>query len=229
MTQGDEVVFPNPGDSVEYGGMWQGKKPGKDDVKLNGCNAGQRDSKAVTLQSNTGASSGGSVSGDTKTATPTSVESSSGGDIDEHTSTDSSEPETTEDATPTSSDVSQPEETGDGDDSETDTETETETETETDDDNEYETVTQTATATATAPEETETESPSDGETDGGETTGETCSGTVIKCSEDGGSFSACSNGKWVSMGESGLIHHPVYLEPDHLHTLTYAMYSPLLS
>jgi len=56
--EGDEVVFPNPGDRVSYGGKWAGQKPGLEQLQLNGCSEDQKKAKFVTLQSNTAGSGG---------------------------------------------------------------------------------------------------------------------------------------------------------------------------
>ena len=52
--EGDEVVFPNPGDSVEYGGKWAGQKPGKDALQLTNCGGDKLagENSFVTFSSN---------------------------------------------------------------------------------------------------------------------------------------------------------------------------------
>lgn len=202
--EGDELVFPNPGASVVYGGKWAGQKPSKDALQLNGCSSDQTSDKFVTLKSNTGASfpgygngnDGGEVEPEptvdepVETAAPiieppvvvvpsssaSSVKASlapiRGGAAKTQTVTSSSQAGTSSSATVSTSSSA-------------------------------------AASVRPSPSSSTKLASSRGgaitKTSSAPVTGETpsglCTGSGLKCSEDGGSFSVCADGRWVSMGK----------------------------
>ncbi|KAK9894041.1 lytic polysaccharide monooxygenase [Cystobasidium minutum MCA 4210] len=214
----DELVFPNPGSSVVYGGMWTGKKPGKSDLKVEGCSSDQLADKFVTLKSNTAATPGsGSGSGSDGESNPKDQQPV------ESTEPTSVQPVTTTKATLVVPSVTVPSSSASsaktvlapvrgGASTKTNTATSctkpasSSTKVASSSTKAAPTsqkpvqASSSATSTKLSTSQVDVPTRASSAPVTGETPGVVCTGSGLKCSEDGGSFSMCAGGVWVSMG-----------------------------
>ena len=198
----DELVFPNPGESVEYGGIWSGKTPTKADLKITNCPDDKivGESSFVTLSGNGAAAGGGggdqgegstpsaSVSEKTpETAPQTSSQptpplvtlslgrATKSSSATRTTATPSGAPAPSSSPVPSSSKASLALGRNRG----------------------SSTGAPSSTTSTTLPKVSSAPA-----VPGADAGSSTCSGEGMKCSADGQSFSVCSSGAWVNMGGS---------------------------
>lgn len=68
--QDNELVYPNPGDFVTYGGTYEGQTPGPDDSQIKGCSQEELGMESVTLQSSGETSQASAASGNEQVDPP---------------------------------------------------------------------------------------------------------------------------------------------------------------
>lgn len=195
----DELVFPNPGESVEYGGIWRGKKPTKDDLKITNCPDDKitGESSFVTLSGNGAAGGGSGADG----STPSASAPEKTPETAPQTSSQASGPPATLSLgrAPKSSSATQASATPSGAPAPSSAPVASSSKA---------TLalgrnrgSSTVAPSSIVPPSTAPKVSSAPAVPGMDTGSATCSGDGMRCSADGQSFSVCSSGAWVNMGE----------------------------